>query len=195
MINLPAICEECETIFPSGISGGGGSTFTINNSKSGPCPKCGSMGFIPDGTYRLIDNFIEILSAPTTTVYELKKLSKILQDTKFDKITPENMEKEIKEETPKYSTLLDLLPRGREEVRSDIKFFLTIIISIITIIVTLQSNDGTEEEIEVEQIINNVYEVEQNNAIINTSGNVKKTGRNELCPCGSEIKYKKCHGQ
>ena len=37
----------------------------------------------------------------------------------------------------------------------------------------------------------------QNTAPINDSSHYqgKKVGRNDLCPCGSGLKFKKCHGK
>lgn len=47
---VPAICPNGHA-FPSGILLGPHASGTITGSKAGPCPACGLMGSIPDGTW------------------------------------------------------------------------------------------------------------------------------------------------
>ena len=58
---VPAVCGYCGTIFTTGaILGPGVSGINFIDSVS-PCPKCGKLGQIPDGTYSAIGNALEIL--------------------------------------------------------------------------------------------------------------------------------------
>ncbi|MGX4607870.1 PAAR domain-containing protein [Priestia megaterium] len=54
---LSAVCDNCKSSFPSGISIEG-SKITLLGNTAGPCPKCGSIGRIIDGTFNFIDNSI-----------------------------------------------------------------------------------------------------------------------------------------
>jgi hypothetical protein len=58
---LPAICDNCGAVFPSGFFMGGGSGSFVGN-KSGPCPNCGAMGSIPDGFYDFTGDTLRIFS-------------------------------------------------------------------------------------------------------------------------------------
>ena len=53
MPNIPAIClnQNCKNIFPSGFSLSKSRNITFTNCTSGPCPRCGSNGTIPNGIY------------------------------------------------------------------------------------------------------------------------------------------------
>jgi len=74
MPNLPAFCDSCGTIFPSGIVVENSNNITINNVESGPCPNCKSTGHIPDGIYNVIGKTIEILNAPNNSSNQIMKL-------------------------------------------------------------------------------------------------------------------------
>jgi hypothetical protein len=58
---VPAVCDTCGTIFPSGIGMSGGS-LTIVGSTAGPCPACGGRGSIPDGLYEFVGETLSIVS-------------------------------------------------------------------------------------------------------------------------------------
>lgn len=205
MIDLPAICDNCGMVFRSGIAGGGGATITMVNSKAGPCPNCGAVGSIPDGTYRLIENVIEVLSAPQRTVKELERLSATLENARNRKYSSQQLEEEIKKEAPELSSLTELLPKTKEEKRSDVKYFITTILAVLNIIIPLMNNN-TQEQIQPTQVINQIYHIENqynippehhlennNNQNKKKPIRVDKIGRNEPCHCGSRLKYKKCH--
>ncbi|WP_394554931.1 hypothetical protein C1N61_08905 [Priestia aryabhattai] len=57
MLMVSAICDNCKSPFPSGISIEG-SEITLLGNTAGPCPKCGGMGRITDGAFNFIDNSI-----------------------------------------------------------------------------------------------------------------------------------------
>jgi hypothetical protein len=62
-IAAPAVCDSCGAIFPSGIAFGPDVRgITMRGNKSGPCPKCGGMGSIPDGVYNVLDDTLNIVS-------------------------------------------------------------------------------------------------------------------------------------
>lgn len=190
MINLPAICDNCEMIFPSGIAGGGGSTLVMEGNKSGPCPRCGKMGSIPDGTYRLIENIIEVLSAPERTLDELKRFSDLLDKTRKEELNIEELVKETNERLPSLHPLLDwVLPRNRSEKFS----FGMVLLGIILNIFTSALINNQPADVEPEVIVNNIYEIQEYNLNEHYPITIDKTYRNELCSCGSGVKVDKCH--
>lgn len=183
LIHLPAVCDKCETIFQSGIVGGEGSTITISNSTSGPCPNCGSIGHIPNGTFRLIDNFIEILNAPQRTLDELTKFSELLEKNRKKEITTEELEIKTKKEVPDLQPLLDfILPRTREE---KFNFGMVVLSATLHIFTSVLFNNQSTENIKPDVIINNVYEIQEyNNYHIKEPVKTEKIRRNEPCTCG-----------
>lgn len=197
MVNLPAVCNKCGSIFPSGVAANGGVTITIMSSKSGPCPVCGGMGDIPDGTYRVIENIIEVLSAPDRTIYELKRLSEILDQAKKEEISKKELVEEAEKTIPKISSLLEwVIPKTREEKFEYGSRFIMAILGIATqLFISTMINNQPVEEIRPETIINQTYEIQNYNVYEKKPVKVEKAGRNDPCPCGSGAKYKMCHGK
>ncbi len=186
-MNVPAVCDNCGNIFPSGISAINSTNVSFSNCRAGPCPVCGGTGHIPDGVYNFIGNTIELLSGPQRSISELKKLASILERARNNNIDSQSIGKEIDEEVPELSSLKDCLPK----TRSELYLFIGLILSII-----FQIQSGDSSKIEVNNIINNIYQQaseSQNLAISGATNTVsKKVGRNETCPCGSGKKFKKC---
>lgn len=191
-MNVPAICNNCGRIFPSGIFVDGGVILNMQGNMAGPCPECGSMGHIPDGRYKLINNIIEILEAPEHSIGELRLLANIFQKLKKEEISIDKARNEIEDTIPNLSQISNLLPKTRDEKREDIKFLITTIISIIALLISIKGNNS-ETTINIENVFNNIYQMEEQDITTLNFSN-KKIGRNEPCPCGSGEKYKKCHG-
>lgn len=73
---------------------------------------------------------------------------------------------------------------------------MVILSTILPIVISGLMNSEPTPQIKVETIINNIYQTEQVLELPKkTPIKVNKVGRNEMCPCGSGLKYKKCHGQ
>jgi len=155
------------------------------------------MGHIPDGVYNFIGNCIELLSGPSRTVSELERLAGILRNIKKQETSIKQATQRISEEAPELNSLAQLFPKTRSELYA----FVSIILTVIAIIIS-QLKSFPAQNIEINQVINNIY---QQQIIPETRPipkvvpkqkiplqKVKKTGRNETCPCGSGIKYKKC---
>jgi hypothetical protein len=63
----PAVCDNCGTVFPSGIAfGPGASDIRMTGNKSGPCPNCGGMGSVPDGVYDTLGDTLNVVSTWST---------------------------------------------------------------------------------------------------------------------------------
>lgn len=184
---MPAVCDNCTTIFPSGLEIQQGRAFFIDN-KSGPCPYCGGWGHIPDGEFEFFDNIIQVLNAPNRTLSELRSLAKLLEQIKRTPgLKPEEAAKEIEKEIPELQNFISQFQN------IDYKFWISILLSTIYFLIPYLSNDEIKQEVEPEKIIDHIY---HSNVKVTplTPIVVNKIGRNEPCPCDSGIKYKRCHG-
>ena len=62
-IDVPAVCDNCGTVFRSGIAlGPGVENMRMTGNKSGPCPSCGGWGSVPDGVYDTVGDTLNIVS-------------------------------------------------------------------------------------------------------------------------------------
>lgn len=199
-LRVPAVCDQCGSIFPSAIEVDNAINISFSGCGSGPCPACGGMGHIPDGLYNFINNTIELVSGPHRTVSDLERLAKLLREARNQKFSYEEVTRSITSEIPELSSFKDILPKTRNELYA----FIAIILTIITIALS-QRNKLEDKKIEVNQVINNiVYQqlapsqsVQSQAPPSKISSSVttvskNKIGRNDPCPCGSGKKFKKC---
>ncbi|MCP3928647.1 MAG: hypothetical protein GY705_06050 [Bacteroidetes bacterium] len=187
MLRVPAVCDNCGTIFQSGFEATNATNISFYGCGAGPCPKCGGNGHIPDGIYNFIGNTIELLSGPSRTVSELRKLSEILRQAKENKTSHQELTSKIERQLPELSSIGDILPKTRTELYA----FIAIIISVIVLILG-QLETREPSKIEINNVINNIYQQQSNQPEKIAPVKKKKIGRNEPCPCGSGKKYKKC---
>lgn len=188
-MNLPAICNKCGTVFSSGFAVSGNSSITMEGCSSGPCPKCGGIGNVPNGVYNFINGALSLLSSDNYSKSDLRYLTNELRKIKDNKASIEEVALEVEETSPKFSEILDLLPKTREEKRNDFQFWINTIISLLMLLTTFKSSTSNANNINIEQVINVMYQSEELH-----SDYSKDIGRNEKCPCGSGLKFKKCHG-
>ena len=188
-MKVPAVCDNCGTIFPSGFDLNNSINVTFIGCTAGPCPICGSTGHIPDGIYNFIENTIELLSGPSRTVAELQRLASILNIAKENQFSYQDISREIEKELPELSSLKDILPKTRTELYA----FIAIIISIISLLVG-QVSSSRQQKIEITNVINNIYQhlppTTENEKYNKTPNKTNKVGQNGSCPCGSGKTYK-----
>lgn len=187
MPSVPAFCDTCSTVLNSGIFVENATNITFTGNQSGPCPNCGGMGHIPDGVFNFIGNTIEILSAPERTIAELTQLANILREAKAKSETREQVVSRIEKEVPSLSKLVKLLPENRSELYG----FLAVVLAAIPLF-TQTPAASSSTTINVTQIIQEV--ITEPSVSKTAPMESKKTGRNESCPCGSGVKYKRCCG-
>jgi len=195
-MRAPAVCDTCGTIFPSDFEIVDSLHISFSGCTSGHCPKCAGIGHIPEGVYNFIGNTIELLSGPSRTVSELKRLAIILRQAREERTPLEQVSKRIQEEVSELSSLKDFFPQSRSELYA----FLTIIITIIGLILGQVKRDQPPK-IEVNQVLNLICQPQEPSTTKGPRSEVKikamlkakkKVGRNAPCPCGSGKKYKKC---
>ncbi len=156
MAQLPAFCDNCGAVFPSGfaIRGEGAKTFVGN--KSGPCPVCGRMGSVPDGVFDVTDNVIRLLSGPQKTVEQLRKLASVIKEARETVEKPNKAVEKIKNEAPELSSIVDALPKTRNELYGFLTIILMAVGSIIAV-AALYKNDSPSEA-DIQNMIDNTIE-------------------------------------
>lgn len=188
---IPAFCDNCGTAFPSGFFMDNCAEVTMTGCKSGPCPKCGSQGSVPDGVFRIMGNVIKILDAPRKTVEQFAKYTMVLHQARAENLDREQVKARIEEELPELSGLSSYLPKTRTELYA----FLTLLLAFIATVAPMLKDDENED---VNIIINNtveqVYQFSPS-AIQPPKVKFPTPSRNDVCPCGSAEKYKFCCGQ
>ena len=193
---MPAFCDSCGAIFSSGISIDNSTNISFTNCSAGPCPNCGGIGHIPDGLYNIIDSTIMFLKGPYSSLQYLQRLGRVLRSSQQEGSTIEEIKEKVAKEVSAFSPIINMFPQNRSEFYQ----FIAILLAIISLFIK-------QPDIEVNEIYNNIYnnitvannvyseDVSNMNIIQSTPVHNVKTGRNESCPCGSGIKYKKCCGK
>lgn len=188
MPSVPAFCDTCGTAFNSGIFVENSTNISFAGNRSGPCPSCGGMGHVPDGVFNFIGNTIEILSAPERTISELTRLAQILREAKAKAETRQQVVVRIEKELPSLSGLFKLLPENKSELYA----FLAVVLAAVQLFSQTPPAQNSKT-INVTQVIQQVI-AEPSGTKAAPIKPKKKVGRNEPCPYGSGVKYKKCCG-
>jgi hypothetical protein len=218
--SLPAVCRTCGAIFPSSIGvpkGVSNIRMHFVDSQFGPCPHClargtRSYGEVPAEWIDLSrPDVAAALSAPTTA-NNLRTLVGVLASASREELSAlrdalanaegmsaQEVADSIERAAPRHSGLADWM-RKREN-RLELQGYIVILIGFISLLLTIYvvMNSVTAEQIEqLIQAVNQEQRTEQ--ALIHAvkqQERIEQTrspGRNEPCYCGSEIKYKLCHG-
>ena len=152
---------------------------------------CGGMGRVPDGIFNFIGNTIEILSAPQRTFSELSRLQSILKEAASKSETKEVVATRISKELPALSMLVKLLPNNKSELYG----FLSVVLAAIPFFQAEPTKEAKGVTVNINQVIEQTF-IQASpapNEVVPQSKS-QKQGRNELCNCGSGVKYKKCCG-
>jgi hypothetical protein len=189
-LSLPAICDSCGTVFPSGFAVSG----TVEYCQAGPCPVCGGKGSIPNGTYQIIGNIITLLAGPQKTVNQLRSLAGIITEARKVVNEPNNAVAKIKNEAPELSSIVDSLPKIRMELYAFLSLIIFAIATIIAAYTSFKDKGPTEEEVQglIDKSIERAFKENPTTEKPQPYRSKPKTGRNEPCHCGSGKKYKKC---
>jgi len=211
MVEVPAVCNRCGTFYPSGLGfdpGGTGVTGTWKVSThpiDRPCPVCGGNGRMLGGSWHVVENTIHLLEGPDTTVSELERLAAVLREARDRGANLDEVRSTVEREFPSLGQRLSrlLVPR----TPSDLAAYITVILTIISMIL-MAKQENRPVEIDVDQVINEIT-VEAPTPAAQPPASTPpvsanphpehgergvKVSRNRPCPCGSGLKFKKCHG-
>ncbi|MCH6580106.1 MAG: SEC-C domain-containing protein [Nitrospinae bacterium] len=198
MPHLPAFCDNCDAVFNSGIFVENSFNNTFVNCASGPCPKCGSMGHIPDGIYNVFGNIIELLAGPERSVQDLQRLAELIKRAQEKNASPKEVSQEIKKKIPNLQALADFIPDVPEKLMNWTVF----LAAIVTLIGFLQSSScetgdisGADTDQLINESIERSYEIEKNAPKPPAEKQTEpktESAPDTSCPCGSGRIYKEC---
>ena len=193
MPNLPAFCDSCDTIFPSGFFFDHASNVTLSGNKAGPCPKCKAMGSIPDGVFNFVGGVIEVLSAPQITIDRLRRLASLIEELKKDP-TAKALQK-LQDAAPELKETLKNTPIDSGHITAWLSLILMAIQTII-LGATLYADSGPTEK-EIQDMIDTTIEKGFKGNTTETpesEATIENLRRNDTCSCGSGRRYKHCCG-
>jgi len=208
MVNLPAVCNACGTIFPSGFAVGVGSSNYFSSNTSGPCPGCGGVGRVPDGTIDLSrPDVVAALRAMAQlgSIHNLRRMLALLSVVRSDDLlairqtltsgaadrSEDQVIKDVQQAAPGLRNAASLI-RNRDN-RMELAIWLTLIAAIIPIVIALKSNQQEVTPPRQEQIIQLIVPTPSARPALPIQAQRRTPGRNERCPCGSGKKFKHCH--
>jgi hypothetical protein len=190
-VQVPAICDRCGTLFPSGFSLGPGAGATMVGNTAGPCPNCGGMGRIPDGTYQAAVSTTEFIRNAARNRSELQNLISVLETAQRDEYEPKRLMEAIEAQAPTFSRMGAFLPQSRLEFQN----YLLILLGALAVLLAFLSLHPAEKAPSAIEIFNSIgQETSARPAQPHAMSDHTRVGRNDPCPCGSGKKYKKCHG-
>lgn len=76
LFQIPAVCPTCSAVFPSGIAMDETAIIHCERNRAGPCPN-GHMGLIPDGTYSVLNGFLQLSRGQFGAKSDLKTIHTI----------------------------------------------------------------------------------------------------------------------
>src|SRR5881227_499873 len=106
-----AVCDTCGTAFPSGIFIENSTDITMAGNRSGPCPRCGGMGSIPDGRYDATRDSIRIMATSATSLESLRRLEAVLRAVNRPGVSGQAVAAAIQSQAPAFSALAPVVER------------------------------------------------------------------------------------
>jgi ribosomal protein S27AE len=130
---FPAFCPNCGLVFEShaiAISPGARvENLSISNSRE-QCPRCGAWADLPDGTFNVFGDTIEILEATPITRARLGQLGQILDRARRGEISEDQVADEIEQEDG-WSDLAELFRKATPRVRHALILLLIFVVQTI----------------------------------------------------------------
>ena len=203
-----AVCENpsCGAIFEvrGFISGGGNATVQMTGNKVGPCPRCGSMGYVPDGVYEYKDYLLTLVKGPKESFEILLKVKALLEihQKRSQPATKQDIIDEIEKISPRVAEIVKKAPHT-----NSLAPWIAIAIAAINLLMNTHQNylkpkdktsDNKISEMFIQHLLDDNKKLTDKTLRIDSLKTdtliTKKVGRNDPCPCKSGKKYKKCCG-
>lgn len=207
-VNLLAVCDTCGTLFPSGFTISGGRHY-LSGNLAGPCPGCGGMGRVPDGVVDLTrPDVVAALraAADTDSMRSLRRTIALLSSASEDELlairevltagaaerSEEQVARDVQRAAPRLAGVAGLI-RNRDN-RMELAVWLTLLATIIPIVLAIRANHHEVTPARQEQIIQFIVPNPSAIPAAQVPAERHSAGRNDRCPCGSGMKFKRCHG-
>ncbi|MGJ1321440.1 YecA family protein [Sphingobacterium faecium] len=188
------LCQNCSAIFkidfksqfrnlPNIIEG------IPDMTLSGNCPNCNYPELeTKNNLYEFVEDtfqYLKSLNLPQLIILDdalsiYRKSFKTREDN-------EKLNKVINDVAPQLFNIRSFIPK----TSADLAAWIGIVFTILFGVIQLLKSDETSPKTVIFNNINNTQIIEP--AIVIDSSKIK-SGRNDQCPCGSGIKFKKCHG-
>lgn len=140
MAMIPGICDDCGAVFGSeALVGAKGSNISLGGAKIGPCPSCGGIGRVPEGTYDLIGDTLRVVKAAAFEKTELDAVIEILEKRAQGRLTDEEVLEQVEADAPTLTpTVKDYL------AKSDPASWLALLIAVLTLIQSASTSSPEE---------------------------------------------------
>jgi hypothetical protein len=207
-MRIPAICDNCKTVFNSGIVVDGNSSITTGaNMKSGPCPNCGGQGTILAAMYQGAGEFMQIFLDPTVSRDQLKILTNILEHAASVGASPREIAKDIAKYAPAFGVVNDWLQKYSPIINT-IGVLATVaglVLSAVALHETPAPAAVSPPTLSPDQI-GEIFERAVHDELLKQQAlhahakrrpkvvHGPRPAQNAVCPCGSGKKFKLCHG-
>jgi hypothetical protein len=155
-MKVPAFCDNCGAIFPSGIEVADGQQGVYFEGNRARCPVCGHWARTPDGLFNFTATAVEVLQAPDRTVEDLRRFEAVLRDLRERGASGEEVRETLRRETP---SLANFLPQNRTEMLQ----YIAILIAALQLLLTAPPDiDIHDVDLNIENIIEVTIQQEQN---------------------------------
>jgi hypothetical protein len=153
--DIPAICDNCGTVFRSGFFFGVGASGQIIGSKSSPCPNCGGTGSIRDGFYQATSD-TELLRASSGS--ELEELKRTLDDVRSGRVSAADAGRQLEQSATPAGRAIGQHLLANQGNRMELYTIITMLVAVIAVLLALRSPPKEEPavphvQVMVEQLI------------------------------------------
>jgi hypothetical protein len=195
MTALPTICDHCGAMFMtrSAIEMGHHTRGLTLVNVGVPCQNCGRQARILDGVYDAMGDTVRIAATSANSAKSLERFRRLLEESRASGADAETVARRIKEEAPEFTAVaVAVSTRQGRDFYDSIVLLLLVLSTLIAFRETLKPDITSEQ---IDQIVQRAIESARPSLPHPEVEQIHrpKTGRNELCPCGSGRKYKKCH--
>jgi len=191
-VRVPAFCNNCGAVFPSGIDLEDADEPMPAGASVAPCPVCRQSGSVPDGVLTFVGSANAVLSTPQRSELELAQLATILTEACGNWTSPDEVVARINQDLPQLSSIAGLLPVTRDGLYPR----LALIVSSISLLLQSRQRGDDAQSVTVDRTIEHIF-----GSTMKLAGSAEKARerrsvrRNAPCPCGSGKKYKQCCGR
>jgi hypothetical protein len=205
---LPFVCKRCGHRYGQNFIAfeGDSSNITFVNNEN-QCPKCGTLNrqALPNGTYNARGGRWEVarqaihdILSVNPTADDIERLAQLFKEAQVRGSEVEQVASAIENETP-FAAVAKAL---REHPPGWGAYLISILLAVaLWLVASPTSTDGPPRPVpvaqpmspqQIDKLAEEIASQIERREGFNQPQELRKPGRNELCPCGSGKKYKKC---